>query len=67
MFDREGALDKLEGFVSLNGPAFYRLPVNEETITLTKGEPVEYPDKIDCEDGPVTVFEPGFPLHWRVT
>ena len=66
MFDRESALDKLEGFVSLNGPAFYRMPVNEDTITLTKGEPVEYPDKIDTKDGPVTVFDAGFPLHWRV-
>ncbi len=66
MFDREGALDKLEGFVSLNGPAFYRLPVNESSITLTKGDPVEYPSKIESGDGPVTVFDPGFPLHWRV-
>ncbi|MEM7088665.1 MAG: dihydroorotase [Pseudomonadota bacterium] len=66
MFDREGALDKLEGFVSHNGPAFYRLPVNEDTITLIKGEPVEYPARIETDDGPVTVFEPGFPLHWRV-
>ncbi|MEO1106674.1 MAG: dihydroorotase [Pseudomonadota bacterium] len=66
MFDREGAMDKLEGFVSLNGPAFYGLPVNEGTITLAKGDPVEYPDKIETEDGPVTVFDPGFPLHWRV-
>ncbi len=66
MFDREGALDKLEGFVSLNGPAFYGLPVNESSITLTKGDPVEYPSKIASGDGPVTVFDPGFPLHWRV-
>lgn len=66
MFDREGALDKLEGFTSLNGPGFYGLPVNEDTITLTKGEPVVYPEKIDSGDGPVTVFDPGFPLHWRV-
>ncbi|MBO9433049.1 dihydroorotase [Ruegeria sp. R13_0] len=66
MFDREGALDKLEGFVSLNGPAFYRLPVNESSITLIKGDPVEYPSKIESGDGPVTVFDPGFPLHWRV-
>lgn len=66
MFDSEGAMDKLEGFVSLNGPAFYRLPVNEGTITLAKGDPVEYPNKIETEDGPVTVFDPGFPLHWRV-
>ncbi len=66
MFDREGALDKLEGFVSLNGPGFYGLPVNESSITLTKGDPVEYPSKIASGDGPVTVFDPGFPLHWRV-
>ncbi|WP_171174275.1 dihydroorotase [Ruegeria sp. HKCCD8929] len=67
MFERENALDKLEDFASLNGPAFYRLPVNEDTITLTKGAPVTYPEKIDTGDGPVTVFDPGFPLHWRVT
>ncbi|WP_299985504.1 dihydroorotase [uncultured Ruegeria sp.] len=66
MFERAEALDRLEAFTSLNGPAFYRLPVNEETITLTKGDEVVYPTKIESGDGPVTVFDPGFPLHWRV-
>jgi dihydroorotase len=66
MFERADALDKLEAFTSLSGPAFYRLPVNEETITLTKGDEVVYPAKIESGDGPVTVFDPGFPLHWRV-
>ncbi|SHE70421.1 dihydroorotase [Ruegeria intermedia] len=66
VFDRAGALDKLEGFTSVNGPRFYRLPVNDQTITLQKGDPVTYPDKIETRDGPVTVFDPGFPLHWRV-
>ncbi len=66
MFERADALDKLEAFTSLNGPAFYRLPVNEDTITLTKGDEVVYPAKIESGDGPVTVFDPGFPLHWRV-
>ncbi|HAW49100.1 MAG TPA: dihydroorotase, partial [Roseovarius sp.] len=66
VFEEEGALDRLEGFTSLNGPAFYGLPPNEARITLTKGDPVPYPDKIDTGDGPVTVFDPGFPLHWRV-
>ena len=28
VFEEEGALDRLEAFASLNGPAFYRLPVN---------------------------------------
>ncbi|KAJ55512.1 dihydroorotase [Actibacterium mucosum KCTC 23349] len=66
VFDDAGALDKLEGFASLYGPAFYRLPVNEETVTLTKTDTVAYPDKIETDAGPVTVFDPGFPLHWRV-
>ncbi|MEY8842098.1 dihydroorotase, partial [Cribrihabitans sp. XS_ASV171] len=66
VFDREGALDRLEGFAALHGPAFYKLPANDATITLTRGEPVAYPDRIDSGDGPVTVFDPGFPLHWRV-
>ena len=66
VFEQEGALDRLEGFVSLHGPAFYRLPVNEETITLRRGDPVSYPARIETADGPVTVFDPGYPLHWRV-
>ncbi|MDA5093894.1 dihydroorotase [Aliiroseovarius sp. KMU-50] len=66
VFEEENALDKLEGFASLNGPAFYGLPANEATITLTKGDPVSYPAKIDTTDGPITVFDPGFPLHWSV-
>jgi len=67
VFEKAGALDKLEGFASLHGPGFYRLPVNEGTLTLTKGDVVEYPGKIETEDGPVTVFDPGFPIHWRVS
>ncbi|MFN3508607.1 MAG: dihydroorotase [Allorhizobium sp.] len=67
VFEQENALDKLEAFTSLNGPAWYGLPVNEETITLVKGtEPVEFPDKIFTGAGPVTVFDPKFPLLWRV-
>ena len=66
VFEAAGALKKLEAFVSLNGPAFYRLPANEATITLRKGDPVAYPERIETGDGPVTLFDPGFPLHWRV-
>ena len=35
-FDQNNALDKLEGFASLFGPKFYRLPVNTDKITLVK-------------------------------
>jgi len=36
VFEQEDALDKLEGFASLNGPDFYQLPRHTDTITLTK-------------------------------
>ena len=63
----EAELDRLAGFASLNGPAFYRLPVNAGTITLEKrAEPCVWPEKILSEAGPVTVFNPGFPVHWHV-
>jgi len=67
VFDAAGRITKIEDFASLNGPRFYGLPPNEETITLTNGDPVAYPGQIETADGPVTVFDPGFDLHWRVT
>ncbi|SMX28008.1 Dihydroorotase [Pelagimonas phthalicica] len=66
VFEQEGALDKLEGFTSLHGPKFYGLEPNAAEMTLVKGDPVIYPDKIDTPEGPVTVFDPMMPLHWRV-
>jgi dihydroorotase len=67
VFDAAGRITKIEDFASLNGPRFYGLLPNEETITLTKGDPVAYPGQIETADGPVTVFDPGFDLHWRIT
>jgi dihydroorotase len=67
VFERARALDRLEAFASLNGPAFYRLPPNAETITLRRAdEPLPPPGKVALPDATVTVFDPGFPLHWRV-
>ena len=67
VFEEEGALDKLEGFTSLHGPAHYGMQPNEETITLVNhADPVAFPDKIETGAGPVTVFDPGHPLHWSV-
>lgn len=67
VFEEEGALDQLEGFASLFGPARYGLAPNDTTIILVKEDtPVTYPAKIETEDGPVTVFDPGHPLFWRV-
>jgi len=63
VFEQEGALDKLEAFTSLNGPAFYGLPANEDTVTLVREE-AQFPSNIETPEGPVTVFDPQMTLHW---
>ena len=67
VFEEDGALDRLEAFASLNGPAFYRLAPNADSITIARqAEPVTFPAKIETGAGPVTVFDPGYPVFWRV-
>ena len=65
VFETEDALDRLEGFTSLNGPAFYGLPANTAKVTLERSG-ATYPSHIETADGPVTVFDPGFALDWKV-
>jgi dihydroorotase len=67
VFEEDGALDRLEAFTSQNGANFYGLPQNEARITLVKSaQATVFPSKIQSEAGPVTVFDPGFDVHWRV-
>jgi len=66
LFDEAGALDRLEAFTSLNGPAFYGLPPNEARVTLRKGGPVAWPAAVETGAGPVTVWSPGRDIHWKV-
>jgi dihydroorotase len=66
VFEQENALPRLEGFTSRHGATFYRLPINQTTLTLTRTTP-DYPTQITTEDGPVTLFDPGYPLTWKIT
>ncbi|WP_299837861.1 dihydroorotase [uncultured Jannaschia sp.] len=66
VFEEEGALDQLEAFAALNGPAHYGLAPNEDTVTLVKGDPVTRPERIEGHGQRVTLFDPGQPQHWRV-
>jgi dihydroorotase len=61
VFYEEGALDRFEAFVSLNGPAFYGLPVNEGTVTLEDSEH-EVPETIEG----LVPFHAGKSLRWRI-
>jgi dihydroorotase len=62
VFDRANALDRLEAFASLNGPRFYRLPVNPETVTLERA-PWRMPETV----AGVVPFRAGEMVHWRLT
>jgi dihydroorotase len=67
IFDEEGALHKLEAFASLNGPKHYRLPPNEETITLERSSwtaPEEV--KVDGPDERALIYRGGETIEWRV-
>jgi dihydroorotase len=66
VFEQDGALDQLEAFTSRNGPSYYGLPVNEETITLTRETPT-FPTHVDTPEGPVTLFDPDMKLHWTAS
>jgi dihydroorotase len=67
VFDEEGALDKLEAFASLNGPKHYRLPPNEDTITLEKS-PWTVPEevKVAGPDEKALVYRGGQAIQWKV-
>ncbi|MFM1982458.1 MAG: hypothetical protein RJB22_1177 [Pseudomonadota bacterium] len=65
VFDEEGALDKLEAFAALNGPAFYRLPVNEDMITLERGG-LTVPTRIAAAGSALVPFHAGETMAWRL-
>jgi len=64
VFEEDGALDRFEAFASLNGPAFYGLPVNTGTVTLERAE-VEVPAVIDANGTAIVPFHAGEVLRWR--
>jgi len=65
VFDEESALPYLEAFCSLNGPAFYGLAVNTDTITLRKESlPIATPAPLGEYN--IHHFLPDTPVFWRV-
>ncbi len=67
VFEEEGALARLEAFASLNGPKHYRLPPNEDTITLEKS-PWTAPQEVEVEgpDEKALVYRGGETIAWKV-
>lgn len=63
-FDAAGALDKLEGFASFHGPAFYGLPRNTGTLTLSR-EDWELPTELPYGDTTLVPLRAGETLRWK--
>jgi dihydroorotase len=64
VFEAVNALDKLEGFASLFGPDFYRLPRNTEQVTLQKREWL-IPDELTLGDTVLVPLDAGRKLGWK--
>ena len=64
-FEAAGALDRLEGFASLHGPAFYGLPVNTGTVTLRR-EPWALPETLPFGETVLKPLRGGETLAWRL-
>lgn len=65
VFEDLGVLEKLEAFASFNGPDFYELPRNTDTITLRREEwqvPASYP----LGAGQVIPLKAGETVRWQV-
>lgn len=65
VFDAAGALDRLEGFACRYGPAFYRLPVNRDTITLER-RPLTVPAHYAYGDDTLVPFRAKETVAWSL-
>ena len=65
VFEEEAALDRLEAFAALNGPAFYGRHANAARITLRR-EPRPIPERIGEGENVLVPFRGGETLRWRL-
>ncbi|RZT43128.1 dihydroorotase [Cupriavidus agavae] len=65
-FEAADALDKLEAFASFNGPAFYGLPRNTGTLTLTR-EDWELPAELPYGETTLVPLRAGETMRWKAS
>ncbi len=65
VFDQAGALDKLEAFASFNGPDFYNLPRNSDTVALHKVD-WTVPNTLSFGKNKMVPIKANETLNWKV-
>ncbi|MGH8664234.1 MAG: amidohydrolase family protein, partial [Burkholderiales bacterium] len=66
VFAANDALDRLEPFAAINGAAFYGLPRNTGSITLTR-TPWRVPSEVHFGDESLVPFRADTEIAWRVS
>lgn len=66
VFDEEGCLERLAGFAAHFGADFYRLPRNEQTITLSTRSVWTPPEDIEIDGERIRAFVPETPVTWGI-
>jgi len=64
-FEQAGALDKLEAFASFHGADFYRLPRNQDSITLVK-QSWNVPAQLEFAGEVLIPLRAGESLAWKM-
>ncbi|MEE9345711.1 MAG: dihydroorotase [Methylococcales bacterium] len=64
VFEQNNALDKLEGFASKYGAAFYQLSENTGSITLTR-KPWDCPKEYELDGDVLIPIGAGEPINWK--
>ena len=65
IFEQANALDKLEAFSSFNGPDFYGMARNTDTLTLIKKD-WQLPKTLPFSDSDITPLLAGETLPWQI-
>ena len=64
-FEEAGALERLENFASVFGARFYGLPLNQESVTLTREE-WAVPQRLKFGDHELVPLRAGEKLPWKL-
>lgn len=64
-FEQKGRLDKLEGFASFHGAAFYDLPRNTATLSLRR-DPWRIPARLPFAEHDLVPFRAGELCQWKL-
>lgn len=66
IFEQAGKLDRLEAFASFHGPDFYRLPRNQDRISLIK-ESWRIPQQFEYANDTLVPLGAGEMLEWKLS